>query len=105
MRGSLSMSEARTALSRVAEASIATVLAAVEEDFEDRGIPRHGGGVAVAVVGPLATGAAMPGVELDVRFVLDGGPNRYNQALVRRFPQGVARARARQPAVGAASAP
>ena len=85
MRGSLSMSEAGTALSHVAEASIATVLAAVEEDFEDRGVPSDGGGVAVAVVGPLAGGAAMPGVELDVRFVLDGGPTRYNQALVRRF--------------------
>ena len=85
MRGSLSMKEAGTALSRVAEASIATVLAAVEEDFEDRGIPRDGGGVAVAVVGPLAGGEAMPGAELDVRFVHDGGPTRYNQALVRRF--------------------
>ncbi len=85
MRGSLSMSEAGTALSRVAEASIATVLAAVEEDFEDRGVPSNGGGVAVAVVGPLACGAAMPGVELDVRFVHDGGPTRYKQALIRRF--------------------
>ncbi|MCY3547403.1 MAG: fatty acid desaturase [Gemmatimonadetes bacterium] len=85
MRGSLSMSEAGTALSRVAEASIATVLAAVEEDFEDRGVPSNGGGVAVAVVGPLACGAAMPGVELDVRFVHEGGPTRYNQALIRRF--------------------
>ncbi len=85
MRGSLSMSEAGTALSRVAEASIATVLAAVEEDFEDRGIPRDGGGVAVAVVGPLASGTAMPGTELDVRFVHDGGSGRYNEALVRRF--------------------
>ena len=85
MRGSLSMSEAATALSRVAEASIATVLAAVEEDFEDRGVPTNGGGVAVAVVGSLACAAAMPGLELDVRFVHDGGLNRYNQALIRRF--------------------
>ncbi len=85
MRGSLSMSEAGTALSRVAEASIATVLAAVEEDLEDRGVSGASGGVAVAVVGPLASGEAMPGMELDVRFVHDGGPARYHEALVRRF--------------------
>ncbi len=85
MRGSLSMSEAGTALSRVAEASIATVLSAVEEDLEDRGVSGASGGVAVAVVGPLASGKAMPGVELDVRFVHDGGPARYHEALVRRF--------------------
>ncbi len=85
MRGSLSESEAGTALSRVAEASIATVLSAVEEDFEDRGIPRASGGVAVAVLGPLASGEATPGTELDVRFAHDGDPVRYYEALVRRF--------------------
>ena len=85
MRGSLSMSEAGTALSRVAEASIATVLSAVEEDFEDWGVVRAGGGVAVAVVGPLASGQAMPGTELDVRFVHDGGSTGYREALVHRF--------------------
>ncbi len=85
MRGSLSMSEAGMALSRVAEASIATVLSAVEEDFADRGVPRTSGGVAVAVLGPLAGGQAMPGAELDVRFVCDGGPARYYEALCRRF--------------------
>ena len=85
MRGSLSVSEATTALSRVAEASIATVLAAVEEDFADRGVPDASGGVAVAVLGPLADGAALPGTELDVRFVYDGEPARYYEALYRRF--------------------
>ena len=85
MRGSLSISEAGTALSRVAEASIATVLSAVEEDLEDRGVSGASGGVAVAVVGPLASGELMPGTELDVRFVHDGGPARYHEALVRRF--------------------
>ena len=84
MRGSLTVSEAGTALSRVAEASIATVLSAVEEDFEDRGVPRDSGGVAVAVVGPLASEEAMPGTELDVRFVCDGAAG-YCEALVRRF--------------------
>ena len=84
MRGSLSVSEATTALSRVAEASIVTVLAAVEEDFADRGVPEASGGLAVAVLGPLADGEALPGAELDVRFVYDGGPARYYEALCRR---------------------
>ncbi|MYD00140.1 MAG: hypothetical protein F4X13_12825, partial [Gammaproteobacteria bacterium] len=85
MRGSLSVSEATTALSRVGEACIATVLSAVEEDFADRGVPQASGGVAVAVLGPLASGEALPGAELDVRFVYDGGPARYYEALCRRF--------------------
>ena len=85
MRGSLSVSEAGIALSRVAEASIATVLSAVEEDFEDRGVVRASGGMAVAIVGPVASRKAMPGTELDVRFVYDGSPARYYEALARRF--------------------
>ncbi|MCZ0934075.1 MAG: fatty acid desaturase [Gemmatimonadetes bacterium] len=85
MRGSLSVSEATTALSRVAEASIVTVLSAVEEDFADRGVPEASGGVAVLVLGPLASGEALPGTELDVRFVYDGEPARYYEALCRRF--------------------
>ena len=85
MRGSLSPAEAGTALSRVAEASIATVLAAVEEDFADRGAPPTSGGVAVAVLGSLATGDAMPGVALDVRVVYEGGPDAQYRALCRRF--------------------
>ena len=85
VRGSLSPVEAGTALSRVAEASVATVLSAVEEDFADRGIPRTNGGVAVVACGPLASAAAMPDVELDVRFVYDGGPAAYWEALCRRF--------------------
>ena len=85
MRGSLSPAEAGTALSRVAEASIATVLAAVEEDFADRGTPPTSGGVAVAMLGSLATGEAMPGVALDVRVVYEGGPDAHYRALCRRF--------------------
>ena len=84
MRGSLSVSEATTALSRVAEASIVTVLSAVEEDFADRGVPEASGGLAIAVLGPLADGEALPGAELDVRFVYDGSPVRYYEALCRR---------------------
>ncbi|WP_420447516.1 fatty acid desaturase [Candidatus Palauibacter sp.] len=85
MRGSLSIAEAGTTLSRVAQASIATVLAAVEEDFADRGRPRASGGVAVVVPGLLTNGEAMPGEVLDVRFVYEGGPAKYHEALCRRF--------------------
>ena len=87
MRGSLSPTEAGTALTNVAEASIATVLAAVEEDFADRGIPPAGGGVAVAVVGALASGEAAPGAELGVLFVYDGGAADHYAALCRRFSE------------------
>lgn len=95
MRGNLSPVEAGTALSNVAEASITAVLAAVEEDFGvDAGLsatdgnitdPRVEGGVAMAVLGDLASKEASFGVELDVVFVYDGGPAEYGEALCRRF--------------------
>ena len=85
MRGNLSITEAGTALSRVAEASIVAVLAAVEEDFADRGAPRTTGGIAVAIEGSLAGGGAMPGAKLNVRLVYDGGPFKHYRAICRRF--------------------
>ncbi len=95
MRGNLSPIEAGKALSNVAEASIAAVLSAVEEDFlvnavlsatdDDSGDPRSKGGVAVTVLGDLASGEAAPGADLDVMFVYDGGPLDYYEALCRRF--------------------
>ena len=95
MRGNLSPIEAGTALSNVAEASISAVLSAVEEDFRvdavlsaaDEAVvdPRDQGGVAVAVLGDLASGEASPGAELDVVFVYDGSPSEYYEALCRRF--------------------
>ena len=85
MRGNLSVTEAGTALSRVAEASVAAVLAAVEEDFADRGAPRTTGGVAVAMEGPLTGVGAMPGSKLKVRLVYDGGPFKHYRAICRRF--------------------
>ncbi len=95
MRGNLSPAEAGTALSNVAEASISAVLSAVEEDFvvnavlsaadEDFTDPRAEGGVAVVVLGDLASKEAAPGAELDVVFVYDGGPAEYYETLCRRF--------------------
>ena len=85
IRGNLSIAEAGTVLSHIAEASIASVLAAVEEDLADRGRPRGSGGVAAVVLGSLVSGGAMPGEMLDVRFVYEGGPAKHHQALCRRF--------------------
>ena len=84
MRGSLSVAEMGTALSRVGEASIAHVLSAAEDDFADRGTRRATGGMAVVLLGPLAGGEALPGTRLDVRFVYEGGPAKSYEALCRR---------------------
>ena len=82
LRGNLSPVEAGTALSNIAEASIAAVLSAVEEDFANRSAE---GGVAVAVLGDLASREAAPGVQLDVMFVYEGGPAAHYDTLCRRF--------------------
>ena len=71
MRGNLTPAEAGTALSNVAEASVAAVLAAVEDYFP--GLPAEGG-AAAAVLGDLATGEATPGAALDVVFAFAGEP-------------------------------
>ncbi|MXX35894.1 MAG: hypothetical protein F4Z50_14220, partial [Gemmatimonadetes bacterium] len=43
------------------------------------------GGVAVVVQGPLASGEAMPGETLDIRFVYEGTPARTYRKLCGRF--------------------
>ena len=85
MRGSLSPSEAGTALSNVAAASVSAVLSAVEEDFADSGAARAQGSVAAVVLGGLASSEAAPGAALDVLFVHDGGPDALWEGLCRRF--------------------
>lgn len=95
MRGNLSPIEAGTALSNVAEASIASVLSAVEEDFVVDAVmssadeafvdPRAEGGVAVLVLGDLASRETAPGAEIDVMFLYDGGPAEYYESLCQRF--------------------
>ena len=85
MRGNLSPSEARTALSNLAEASISTVLAAVVEDFEDRfGILRTGG-VATMFLGDLASREVYHGIAVDMLFVHDGLRSEENKRLCQRF--------------------
>ena len=85
LRGNLDPIEAGTALANVAEASIAAVLTAVEEDVAKRSGPDDAGGVAVVILGDLASGEAAPGAELDVLIVCDDGSDRRCEALCRRF--------------------
>ena len=82
LRGNLTPVEAGTALSNIAEASIAAVLSAVEDDFTGR---RAEGGVAAVMLGETASGEAAPGAELDVMFVYEGDPAEHHKALCHRF--------------------
>ena len=72
LRGNLSPVEARTALSNLAEASIATVLSAVIADHADRRGPMSEGGAAAILLGDLASREVHPGVAVDILFVHDG---------------------------------
>ena len=82
LRGNLSPGEARTALSNLAEASIATVLAAAVADFGDRDGKRGAGGVAAIALGDLASREVHPGLAIEMAFVHDGGGG---EATCRRF--------------------
>ena len=83
LRGNLTPLEAGTALANIAEASIATVLAHVMDDFAQR----HGpvpGALAAILVGGLSCEETVPDTPADVLFVYDGGPAGYYQDLYRR---------------------
>ena len=85
VRGNLSPAEAGAALSNLAEASIAAVLAAVVADRVDRAGPLGEGGVAAILLGDLASREACPGVVIDMLFVHDGGRAGEHERLCRRF--------------------
>ena len=85
LRGNLSPAEAQTALSNLAEASIATVLAAVVADFVERTGPLRAGGVAAMCLGDLASREAYPGVTIDMLFIHDGWQHGENERLCLRF--------------------
>ena len=85
VRGNLSSAEARTALSNVAEASISTVVSAVVADFVDRVGPSRAGGLAVVLLGDLASREAHPGAAIDLLFVHDGWKSGDIERLCRRF--------------------
>ena len=63
LRGNLSPTEASTALSNLAEASIATVLSAVAEECANRQGHRGEGGIAAAVLGDPASPDQSPILE------------------------------------------
>ena len=90
VRGNLLPSEARIALSNLAEASVSTVFAAVVADFVDRTGPLRAGGVAAILLGDLASREAYPGIAPDMLFVHDGGDGGRGgtgeiERLCRRF--------------------
>ena len=101
MRGNLSPAEAGTALSRLAEASIAHVLAAVAEECAEGCARESGSGVAAIVLGDIASGEAAPGTDLRVLFLHDTDPAMSSkspvppkspksvEALCRRFHRGL----------------
>ncbi len=85
LRGNLTPVEAGIALSNVAEASVACVLSAVEEEHP-AGLAGTGtGGIAAVLLGDLASGDAAPGVDLDVLFVHEGDSVGEHHALLRRL--------------------
>ena len=68
LRGNLTPAEAGTAFANIAEASVVSVLSAVDQDF----LGRSGeSGVAAVMLGDLASGDAAPGAKLDVMFVCE----------------------------------
>ena len=85
VRGNLSPTEAGTALSNLAEASISTVLSAVVADIVDRAGPLHSSGVAAVVLDDLASREAHPGTAINMLFVHDGWQLGENQRLCQRF--------------------
>jgi glutamate-ammonia-ligase adenylyltransferase len=89
VRGNLSPGEARTALSNLAEASIASVLAAVAADFVERSGPLRAGGVAAVCLGDLASRDVYPGVAIDMLFVNDSWKFGENERLCRGFRKAV----------------
>ena len=85
IRDNLTPIEAGIALSNIAEASIAAVLTAVDEDFAARrGAPGEGG-LAVALLGDLASREAAFGTPIDILCVHDGGEAAYYEGLCREF--------------------
>ncbi len=84
VRANLTLSEARAVVSRVAAASISTVLSAVCEDLAERKSPRPGSGLCAVAFGDLAAGTGMLDSELDLLFLYEGEREYYDH-LYRRF--------------------
>ena len=85
VRCNLSQDEAKIALSNLAEAAIATVLAAVVADFVDRRGPLLGSGLAAILSGDLARREIFPEAPLELLLVHDGLTPANSETLCRRF--------------------
>lgn len=82
LRGNLTPAEAGTAFANIAEASVVSVLSAVDRDFSGR---RSEGGIAAVMLGDLASGDTMPGTRLGVRFVCGHGNMEDHETQCRHF--------------------
>lgn len=82
LRGNLSPAEAATAYANIAEASVAAVLSAVDQNYSG---PRGEGATVAVMLGDPASGDAAPGVELDVLFVCENGAAQSCETQCRHF--------------------
>ena len=87
MRGHLAPAEAAAALSRVAEASISTVLSAVCEDFAERRSRDPESGLCAVALKDLADRNMVFGGELDVPVLYEGGPSKHHERLAHHFSE------------------
>ena len=90
VRGNLAASEAQTALSNLAEASVRVVLDAVVADLVERFGPLDAA-VGAVMLGDLAVGEAQIGAGLDMMFVHDGEEKSENDRVGRRFRDAAAK--------------
>lgn len=84
LRGNLVASEARIALSNLAEATIATVLAAVVADHSERNGPLSEAGFAGILLADLASREAFSGVPIKFLIVFDEQQSGMCERLARR---------------------
>lgn len=82
LRGNLLPAEAGVAYSNIAEASVASVLAAVDQNFFGQ---RGEGAIEAVMLGDSASGDAAPGVELDILFVCENGAAQSYESQCRHF--------------------
>ena len=85
IRGNLSAAEVRMALSNLAEASITSVLEAIEADFVEWRGPLLEGGVAAFFLGDLASREFHPGGAIEILFVHDGLGRSESNRICERF--------------------
>ncbi len=90
VRGNLSPDEAKVALSNLAEASIATVLAAVVADFAARRGALRDSGLAAIPLGDLAAREVYPEAPLELLLVHDGLSPANSVNLCKRIRESLA---------------